>query len=63
MGRPCKYELEVLRECAGEKPARGWGAAVGQALECLRGSGYIDANGEPTPKGLAALRDAKEAQP
>ena len=51
----CEYELLVLRECAGDKPPSRWGAAVGVALEYLRGSGYIDADGKPTARGRAAL--------
>jgi hypothetical protein len=44
------FELDVLRSCAGEKVAGlpCWGAAVGQALECLAGSRYIVSAGNQT---------------
>lgn len=49
------FEVETLREAAGEIEARPWGAAVGQALEVLRGSGYLDGN-TLTSKGAAFLQ-------
>jgi hypothetical protein len=55
MSQPVAFELEILRECAGEKPSRPWGAAVGAAREYLRGAGYIDSDGV-TDKGRALLR-------
>lgn len=52
------FEIRILRECAdadGDKTP--WGAAVGQALEVLWGSGYLDrGTGKPTPKGLEFLK-------
>lgn len=50
----CDYEIEILREVAGEKAPSAWGAAVGAALGALRGRGYI-ARGQITPKGRAVL--------
>ena len=39
----CDYEVDVLRLCAGEDvPGMHWGAAMGQALECLEGRGLVD---------------------
>ena len=55
-----EFELQILRECAGELPPSHWGAAVGVALEFLKGSGYIGENCKPTPKGIKALEDARE---
>lgn len=49
------YEIEILREVAGEKPARPWGAAVGAALGVLTAKGYVD-HGCITDKGQEALR-------
>lgn len=51
----CEWELDILEECAGWRPASPWGAAVGAALEALRGRGLID-RGTVTDKGLAALK-------
>lgn len=51
----CHYELQILRECAGERPPSEWGSAVGAALGFLKGSGYIDRVGKPTEKGRKAL--------
>ena len=56
----CKYEIEILRECAGEIKPRPWGAAVGAALGVLRGSGYIDAAGVATLKGRGLLTPTPE---
>lgn len=38
----CEFEIDVLRLCAGER-VEGLipGAAMWQAVECLRGSGYL----------------------
>lgn len=37
-----EYEVKVLRICAGQAvPGMHWGGAMGQALECLVGSGMI----------------------
>lgn len=57
MGKLCDYEVEILRECAGEIPARPWGAAVGAALEALRGNGYVDRTGHVTAKGRQYLAE------
>ncbi len=51
----CEFELEILRECAGAKPASAWGAAVGAALGYLEGNGYIDVGCRLTDKGRRAL--------
>lgn len=52
------FELEILREAVGLATPRRWGAAVGQTLEILRGSGYMS-GGALTDKGTVALmRDA-----
>lgn len=37
-----EMEEEVLRECAGERPARPWGAAVAACLEALEVYGFFD---------------------
>ena len=54
--KPCKFEIEILREIAGEIEPRRWGAAVGEALEFLRSSGYMGGN-HVTDKGRALLSD------
>lgn len=60
MSEPIDHELEILRECAGLKPARSWGAAVGAALEVLRGRGFVDLSGRATDKGLRFLEQRGE---
>jgi hypothetical protein len=59
----CEFELKVLREVAGEIPPMPWGAALGQALENLKGSGYITSHfgGHLTDKGKAALAESRNA--
>jgi hypothetical protein len=52
----CEYEIEILRECAGEMTPRPWGAAVGQALEVLRSRGLLDNCNNITADGRRALR-------
>ncbi len=38
----CEFEIQVLRELAGQIPAvTTWGAALGQAMEVLEGNGLI----------------------
>jgi len=59
MAELTSLEIEVLEECAGQRPPRVWGAALGAALEFLRGSGYINREGEPTKKGLDYLEAQK----
>lgn len=54
----CEFEIQILRECAGEMQISPWGAAVGAALERLKGSGYIS-GGKPTAKGMAVLNGKK----
>ncbi len=44
------FEFEILNDCVLEKP-RPWGAAVGAALEFLRGAKCIDSNGNVTALG------------
>jgi hypothetical protein len=54
----CEYEVNMLRQMAGQIPAQPWGAAVGAVLEILSGQGYIArAKGkyDLTPKGRAEL--------
>lgn len=37
------FELKVLREVSGEKvPGLQWGAAMGQAVEVLKGFGLVE---------------------
>lgn len=50
----CEYELQVLRDIINHNP-REWGAATGQALEALRGSGCLNNFNDPTPKGRALI--------
>lgn len=39
----CDFEIDVLRECNGEKVSGlSWGAAMSVALECLESSGLIE---------------------
>jgi hypothetical protein len=52
-----EYDIQILAECAGLKPAQKWGAAVGACLEYLGGNGYIDSRGKPTELGWKALAD------
>ena len=54
------YEIQILRECAGELPASPWGAAVGQTLEFLQGFGYLDARGHINSAGRAKLDELRE---
>lgn len=58
----CEFELRVLRLCAGyEESELSWGAAMGQALEFLRGRGLVEQlNGSwrANAKGLALLEAA-----
>ena len=56
----CKYELEILQECADWWPARPWRAAVGAALEFLYARKFIDRLGRVTERGEAALREASK---
>ncbi len=37
-----EFELELMRAMAGLRPSFPWGAAVGQALECLVGRDLVD---------------------
>lgn len=55
----CKFEYEILAECAGLRAQRLWGAAVGAALEHLRGMQYITRAGEITDAGRKALAERK----
>lgn len=49
------FARDVLRECkGGDREPRPWGAAVGAALERLRGLGLIS-GGQITSRGYAAL--------
>lgn len=56
-----EFEVKVLREVAGEIPTIPWGAALGQTLESLKGSGYITSHfgGKLTDKGKAALEASR----
>jgi len=51
------FEREILEECAGLKPARPWGAAVGAALETLRSDGLVSFGDRPTPAGWLSLKE------
>jgi len=55
----CAYEIDVLRVCAGEQvPGMQWGAAMGQALECLECAGLVARSGgayAATDKGRSYL--------
>lgn len=57
----CAYELQVLGICDGiDAPGLAWGAAMGQALETLRGHGLISQQGDrwvANAAGRALLRD------
>ena len=55
----CEFELEVLSSFAGQSPAKPWGAAVGQAIEVLRGSRLVDDAGNVTERGLEVLKEFK----
>lgn len=59
------YEIEVLRCVSGEEVAGlSWGAAMSEAVETLKGRGFVRLNGtryEPTDEGRAILR-ALEAE-
>jgi hypothetical protein len=52
----CEYEMQLLRDIVNGHP-RLWGAAVGQGMEALIGSGYLTAQGRPTDKGRAAVTE------
>jgi hypothetical protein len=54
----CPYEIEILEECAGLRPAAPWGAAVGAALETLRGAGFLTGN-RVTEKGYVFIIQQK----
>lgn len=59
-GRPAQptgFELQILREVAGEAPPTAWGASVSVALEWLHGQGYVTSTigGVLTDKGRKAL--------
>lgn len=64
----CDFELDVLRMLNGTGPAIPWGAALGAALECLGGSGFIQSTYNEdtrtlhysiTDRGRAALEATK----
>lgn len=54
---PTEIEFEILKEIAGLKHPRPWGAHVGAALEFLQESGYITGLGSG-----AALRLTEKGQ-
>lgn len=58
---PTGFEIEILREVAGEARPSPWGAAIGSALSWLHAQGYITSEfgGEPTEKGRKALQEAR----
>lgn len=60
---PCTYEIKILRYLNGEEILDlMWGAAMGEAIEQLRGGGYIRREGVNhviTEKGKAALEESK----
>lgn len=37
-----EFEWELLEAMAGQRPALEWGGAVGAALGCLKGLGYVE---------------------
>lgn len=37
----CEFEIEVLESLADIRPPIPWGAALGAALESLKGLGYV----------------------
>ncbi len=55
------YQRKVLADIAepGSQPGLSWGAAMGAALEYLRGNGYITRGSDPriTDKGRDALAE------
>lgn len=58
------YDLQILREIAGEAPVeRTWGAAIGESLSFLSGHGYTTRKlgGSLTDKGREALAAAKRS--
>lgn len=55
------FELQILRECAGELPPSPWGAAVGVALETLQSLGYVSCSGIITSLGKFNLPELKKA--
>ena len=58
------WEVQILREVAGELPASPWGAAVGRALEHLYESGYLTSTfGTITEKGREALAALSPSKP
>lgn len=50
-----QIEIEVLQTIGGERPARNWGAAMGQAIETLRSRGLVSARSDVTAAGIAFL--------
>lgn len=53
-----EWEIQILREVAGEIPASSWGAAISAALERLAESGYLtDTFGRLTDKGRRYLNE------
>lgn len=51
------YEVRILRECAGVlRPPSPWDAALGAAIETLRGHGLLTNDGRVTQSGDALLR-------
>lgn len=55
---PCEFELQLLRSMAGLAPPMPWGAAVGAALEFLKGDGLVEqrcGTYSCTDKGLALV--------
>jgi hypothetical protein len=61
----CEFEVKVLRVCAGEAvPGMAWGAAMGQALECLEGARLVARKAgvySATDQGRAYLADMRGA--
>lgn len=59
------FEREILEELAGLRTPSPWGAAVGAALEALRGFGLVTRAGIITPEGLRYLKgkDVEVPQP
>lgn len=52
------WEVQLLREVAGELPASPWSGAVGMSLEQLAEDGYLTATfGTLTEKGRRYLKE------
>ena len=58
--KPCEFEVEVLKACAGlDSKITSWGAAVGVSLEFLQARGFVTRSLKPVPteKGWEYLEE------